>query len=80
MSEISKKFTKQTQKRNATLVIKILTNNIENAILPLNKEALNHLKLKHPEAKEASAEVLFDDVTDQVDSIKSEAIKEQSER
>ena len=76
MSEISKTFTKQTQKGNATVAIKILTNNIENAILPLNKEALNHLKLKYPEAKEASAEVLLDDVAGQVDSIKCEAINE----
>ena len=76
MSEISKKFTKQTQKGNATVTIKILTNNIENAILPLNKEALNHLKLKYPEGKEASAEVLLDDVAGQVDSIKCEAINE----
>ena len=53
---------------------------MQSGILPLNKETLNHLKLKHPETNEPSAEVLLDDVADEVHVIKFEAIDEESMR
>lgn len=48
------------QKGNVTRAIKILRNNKQNRILPLNRETLNHLKLKLHEGKRASAEVLLE--------------------
>ena len=42
----------------------------------IKQRSTNHLKLKHPEAKETSAEVLLDDVAGQVDLIKCDAINE----
>ena len=80
MGEISKKLTKQIQKGNATRAIKILTNKMQNEILSLNRETLNHLKLKHPEAKQASAEVLLDSIAEEVHPTKFEAIDEESLR
>lgn len=53
---------------------------MQSAILPLNKETLNHLKLKHPETNEASVEVLHANVAEDVHPIKFEAINEESVR
>ena len=68
------------QKGNVTRAIKILRNNKQNRILPLNRETLNHLKLKLPEGKRASAEVLLDDVMEGVHPLKFETIDEESLR
>ena len=51
------------QNGDSTGVIKILTNNLQNGKLPLNREILSHLKLKHSEPKQTSAIVLLDDIT-----------------
>ena len=53
---------------------------MQSAILPLNKETLNHLKLKYPETNEVSVEVLHVDVAEDVHPIKFEAIDEESVR
>lgn len=71
-----KEIYKQIKKENATIAIKILTNNRQSGILPLTKEALNHLKFKHAEAKVSSAEVLLDDVTRELNPIKFDAMNE----
>lgn len=46
----------------------------------MNRETLNHLKLKLTEAKRASAEVLLDDIVEGVHPVKFEAIDEESLR
>ena len=66
----------QRNLQNATTATKILTNNRQSGILPLTKEALNHLKFKHAEAKVSSAEVLLDDVTRELNPIKFDAMNE----
>lgn len=53
---------------------------MQNEIFPLDKETQNHLKSKHPEANEASAEVLLDDVAEEVRPIKFKSIDEESVR
>ena len=77
LSEISRKFTTKMQKGNVNGAIKILTNNMQNGILPLNKETLNNLKLKHPKAKPAPDEILLNDLPEEVHPVKFEAIDEE---
>ena len=41
--------------------MKLLTDNMQNGILPLNQKTLNQLKQKHPQGKEAELDVLLTD-------------------
>ena len=62
------------QKGNANGAIKFLSNNMQNGILFLNDTTLNHLKLKHPEAKKADEVVLLPDLPIKVHPVKFESI------
>ena len=44
VTEISKKFTREMHKGNVTNAMKLLADNIQNGILPLNQKTLNQLK------------------------------------
>ena len=54
--------------------MKLLTDNMQNGILPLNQKTLNQLKRKHPQGKEAELDVLLTDIPEQVYPIKFYAI------
>ena len=57
-----------------TNAMKLLTNNMQNGILPLNQKTLNQLKQKHPLGKEAELDDLLTDTLEQVDPIQFDAI------
>eukprot|EP00794_Sanderia_malayensis_P006354 gene6354-7082_t len=80
IAEISKKFASEMQKGNVNGAIKLLSDNMQNNILPLNASTLNSLKLKHPEAKKAASEVLFDDIVSSIHPVKFEEISGESVR
>ena len=47
INEISKKFTREMRKGNVHNAMKLLTNNMKNGVLPLNKKTLEQPKQKH---------------------------------
>ena len=49
VAEISKKFTREINKRNVTNAMRLLTDNMQNGIVPLNQKTVNQLKQKHPQ-------------------------------
>ena len=61
IAEISKRFSLEMKKGNVSSAIKILTDNMKNSILPLTRQTLKQLQLKHSEGKEASQEILLTD-------------------
>ena len=73
-TEISKKFTREMHKGNATIAMKLLTHNMQNRILLLNQKTLNQLKQKHPQGEEAELDLLLTDTTEQVHPIKFHVI------
>ena len=74
VAEISKKFTREMHKGNVTNAMKLLTDNMQIGILPLNQKTLHQLKQKHPKGKEAELDVLLADTPEQVHPIKFDAI------
>ena len=74
IGEISKRFAEMMHKGNVNGAIKLITNNIQNGILPLNNETLNVLRQKHPTASEASQDVLLPDIPEIVHPVKFENI------
>jgi len=54
---ISRKFREHVSKGNLNSAIKLLSNNMEGGILPLNDETKALLKVKHPVAKKADEDV-----------------------
>ena len=62
------------KKGNVNSAKKILTDNMKNGILPLTGKTLNQLKLKHPEGKQASQEILLTDTPETIHPIKFESI------
>ena len=61
-------------KGNVTNAMKLLTDNMQNRILPLNQKPLHQLKQKHSQGKEAELDVLLADTPEQVHPIKLDAI------
>ena len=74
IAEISKRFSQEMKKGNVNSATKILTDNMKNGILPLTGQTLNQLKLKHPEGKEESQEILLTDTPETIHPIKFESI------
>ena len=66
IGEISKRFAELMQKGNVNGAIKILTNNMESGILPLNEKTLKLLKQKHPISTKASEDVLLPDEPERI--------------
>ena len=58
---------------NVSNAMKLLTDNMQNGILPLNQKTLNQLKQKHSQSKGAGLDVLLTDTPKQVHPIKFEA-------
>ena len=47
------------QKSNTNGALKVLTNEMSNGILPVTEEALSQVEIKHPDNRDASADVLL---------------------
>ena len=59
LATTSKAFRDQMQKGNVNGAIKLLTNNMQGGVLPLNEETINLLRQKHPKSQEPKAEFLL---------------------
>ena len=73
-AEKSTAFSQEMKKGNVNSAKKILTDNMKNGILPLTRQTLNQLQLKHPEGNEASQEILLTDTPETIHPIKFERI------
>ena len=74
IAQLSKKFAEYMNKGNINSAIKLLSNNMENGILPLNDTTLNILKQKHPCESETDKQFLFDNIRQFIHNIKYECI------
>ena len=72
-----KKMKNYLKKCNVNAVLKSLTNNMEDKMLPLNNETLNSLKEKHSESKNANNDVLLTGVPQRVHPIVLAGIDEE---
>ena len=70
LNKISKQFADQMHKGNVNSAIKLLTNNMESGILPLNNDTLKLLKQKHPKPAKACEDVLLPDEPESVHFVK----------
>ena len=61
VAEISKRFTREMHKGNVIGAMKLLTDNMQDGILPLTQKTLNQLKQKYPQGKEAELDVSLTD-------------------
>ena len=61
IEKLLSKFKQLIQKSNVNGVLRLLTNNMSNGILPLFYEILEILSLKHPEAQQANHEAILQD-------------------
>ena len=57
------------KKGNINTALKLITNNMQDGILPLNNETLNKLKEKHPKSKNANNDVLLTSVPQDIQPI-----------
>ena len=74
INEISKKFTREMRKGNVHNAMKLLTNNMKNGVLPLNKKTLEQLKQKHPQRRDADPEIMLPDKPEEIHPIKFDPI------
>ena len=72
IAQLSKKFVEQMQKGNVDSAIKLITSNMQNAILPLTDTILKLLKQKYPKSAPTTEEVLLSDRTESIHQIKYE--------
>ena len=76
ISSISKKFRILMQKGDVNGALRILTDNMNNGILPLNDDTLLLLEQKHPEVGEVYDEALLDEPLKRIHPIVFDAINE----
>ena len=76
ISKISQKFKHLMQEGNVNGALKLLSDNMQNGILPLNNETLMLLKEKHPEPKNVSEDVMFQGPLQRIHPIAYNAIDE----
>ena len=74
MAKISVKFKELMQKDNVIGALKLLTNEMSNGILPLTEKTLSQLEIKHPDNRDASADVLLNGPIKEIDHIVFDAI------
>ena len=74
MAKISVKFKELMQKDNVIGAVKLLTNEMSNGILPLTEKTLSQLEIKHPDNRDASADVLLNGPIKEIDHIVFDAI------
>ena len=74
ISKISEKFAIEMQKGNINGALKLLTNNMQNGILPLNDKTIAALRMKHPDALPADPAIILPDEIPAVHPIRYESI------
>ena len=80
INEISKKFAREMRKGNVHNAMKLLTNNMKNGILPLNKKTLEQLKQKHTQRRDANPEIMLPDKPEEIHPIKFDSIDAENVR
>ena len=80
INAISKKFTREMRKGNVHNAVKLLTNNMKNGVLPLNKKTLEQLKQKHPQRRDADPEIMLPDKPEEIHPIKFDSIDAENVR
>ena len=73
-NEISKRFIEKMSNGNINGAIKLLSDNMQNGILPLNDETLKLLKQKHPDRKAPTNDASLSDTPIQIHSVRFEDI------
>ena len=58
------------RKGNINSTMKLLAENMQNGILPLNEQKLHQIKEKHPHGKEAHPELLLPDIPEEIHPVK----------
>ena len=76
IAKLSRKFVEQMQTGNVDGAIKLITNNMQNGILPLTDTTVKLLKQKHPKSTPAAEEVLLPDQPEIIHQIKFKNINE----
>ena len=74
IAQLSKNFVEQMQKGNVDSAIKLITNNMQNGILPLTDTTLKLLKQTHPKSAPTIEELLLPDQPESIHQIKFENI------
>ena len=72
--QFSKKFLEQMQKSNVDSAITLITNNMQNGILPLTDTTLKLLNQKYPKSAPTTEEVLLADQPESINQVKYENI------
>ena len=80
MVQISKTFVEEMQKGNFNGALKLLTDNMDHGILPLNDESISKIKMKHPQASAPDPIILLPDEAQNIHSIKYEDISAEKVR
>ena len=80
INAISKKFTSEMRKGNIHNAMKLLTNNMKNGVLPLNKKTLEQLKQKHPQRCDADLEIMLPDKPEEILPVKFDSIDAENVR
>ena len=75
-----KEIQSRQEKGNVHNAIKLLTDNLENDILPQTEKALQQLKQQHPPRRNADSEVLLTDKPEEVNPFKFASIDAESVR
>ena len=78
IAEISKTFTREMRKGNTNSTMKLLPDNTQNGILPLNNQTLHQIKQKHSHGKDTHPGVLLPDIRDEIHPIKFHSINAES--
>ena len=80
INENSKRITREMRKGNIHNAMKLLTNNMKNGVLPLNKKTLEQLKQKHPQRRDADPEIMLPDKPEEIHPIKFDSIDAENVR
>ena len=80
INAISKKFTREMRKGTVDNAMKLLTNNMKNGVLPLNKKTLEQLKQKHPQRRDADPEIMLPQKPEEFHPIKLDSIDAENVR
>ena len=78
--KFQKKITHKMRKDNVHNAMKLLTNNMKNGVLPLNKKTLEQLKQKHPQRSDADPEIMLPDKPEQIHPVKLDSIDSENVR
>ena len=80
VAQISKKLVEELQKVNMNGALKLLTDNIDHGILPLNDDTISKLKMKHPQASAPVPIFFLPDEAQDIDPIRYKYITAQKVR